>query len=204
MDADAWNDRYRTSELIWKAEPNRFLPPAVADLSPGRAVDLACGEGRNAVWLAAQGWQVLGVDFSSVAIDKARSLARERGVEVAWEVADLATWEPPAQSADLVGVFYLQVPSALRRTVLARAWSALAPGGVLLVVAHDSANIADGVGGPQDPSVLYTAEDVVADLLDVDGGEVVVERAERVERPVPDAPPPGVALDCLVRARRSG
>lgn len=204
MDADAWNDRYRTSELIWKAEPNRFLPPAVADLSPGRAVDLACGEGRNAVWLAAQGWQVLGVDFSSVAIDKARSLAHERGVEVAWEVADLATWEPPAQSADLVGVFYLQVPSALRRTVLARAWSALAPGGVLLVVAHDSANIADGVGGPQDPSVLYTAEDVVADLLDVDGGEVVVERAERVERPVPDAPPPGVALDCLVRARRSG
>jgi len=102
MDASDWNARYNTAELIWKGEPNQFLPPEVADLPVGRAVDLACGEGRNAVWLATQGWDITGVDFSDVGIAKAGNLATEHGVSGAWVTADVTTWAPPADGFELI------------------------------------------------------------------------------------------------------
>ena len=84
----------RRHELLWTAQPNRFLVAKSSDLSPGRALDVACGEGRNAVWLAEQGWQVTGVDFSEVALEKARRLAELRGVEAEWVQADLLDYRP--------------------------------------------------------------------------------------------------------------
>ena len=132
--------------------------------APGRALDLACGEGRNAVWLAEQGWDATGVDFSDAGLDKGRRLAADRGVEVEWVCADATSWDPPADGYDLVAVFYLQLPADGRRRAMGIAGRALAPNGTLLVVAHDSANLTDGVGGPQDPAVLYTPDDVLADL----------------------------------------
>ncbi len=89
MDPTAWNARYAGSELVWSAEPNRFLPQEAAGLTVGRAIDLACGEGRNAIWLARQGWEVVGVDFADAGIDKARRLASDAGVAVEWVVADV-------------------------------------------------------------------------------------------------------------------
>ncbi len=74
MDRNAWDERYAGDELVWSAQPNRFLVAEVETLPPGRALDLACGEGRNAVWLAERGWDVTGVDFSNAGIDKARRL----------------------------------------------------------------------------------------------------------------------------------
>ena len=199
MDQDDWDDRYSTAEYVWKADPNIFLPERAASLRVGRALDLACGEGRNAVWLAEQGWQVTGVDFSEVGLDKGRRLAAERRVEVEWVCADVTTWQPPAEGYDFVVVFYLQLPADQRRRAISVAARALAPRGTLLVVAHDSTNLAHGTGGPQDPTVLYGPGDVLADLesLDID---LTVERAETVERTVEGAPRP--ALDCLVRAHR--
>lgn len=88
-DAAAWDERYASAELVWGAEPNRFLPPEVAGLRPGRGVDLACGEGRNAIWLARQGWTMTGVDFSEVGISKARRLAAHAGVTVDLVVDDV-------------------------------------------------------------------------------------------------------------------
>jgi SAM-dependent methyltransferase len=82
MDRQQWDERYMTDELIWRAEPNRFLVEEVARMKPGRALDLACGEGRNALWLAERGWQVTGVDFSPVGLAKARRLAVVRRVDV--------------------------------------------------------------------------------------------------------------------------
>ena len=199
MDANQWNDRYATADYVWKADPNIFLVSEIAGLAPGRALDLACGEGRNAVWLAEQGWSATGVDFSDMGLDKGRRLAAERGVEVEWVCADATTWEPPAETFDLVAVFYLQLPADGRRQAIGIAGRALGPGGTLLVVAHDLANLVDGVGGPQDPVVLYAPEDVLDDLAAA-GIDVTVERAETVERPVAGADRP--ALDCLVRARR--
>ncbi len=199
MDHHDWDDRYATADYVWKAEPNRFLPEQAAGLRVGRALDLACGEGRNAVWLAEQGWETTGVDFSEVGLDKGRRLAAERQVEVDWVRADATTWQPPADGYDLVVVFYLQLPAKQRRRALAVAVRALAPDATLLVVAHDSANLAGGTGGPQNPSVLYGPGDVLADLEDLDVG-LEVERAETVERTVEGAERP--ALDCLVRVRR--
>ena len=193
MKRDAWNQRYAGTELVWTAQPNRFLVAETEDLPPGRALDLACGEGRNAVWLARRGWSVTGVDFAGAGLAKAARLAAEAGVEAEWVESDLLDYEPPVGAADLVIVFYLQVPADDRRAILRSAASAVAAGGTFLLVGHDASNLEHGHGGPQDPSVLYTAEDVVADL---EGFEV--ERADVVERPVETA----VALDVLVRARR--
>jgi SAM-dependent methyltransferase len=205
MDASDWNARYDTAELIWKGEPNQFLPPEVSELSPGTAVDLACGEGRNAVWLASQGWTVTGVDFSDVGIAKARALAAENGVSGTWVVADATSWEPPAPGYDLVAVFYLQLPADQRRSAMFTAVRALGIGGTLLIVGHDLLNLTEGHGGPQHPSVLLTAEDILDDLTAAEVAldcELVTEKAGRVERTVVTDEDDRTAIDTLVRVRR--
>ena len=197
MDRTWWDKRYAGSELLWSAEPNRFLASEAADLAPGRALDLACGEGRNAVWLAQQGWQVTGVDFSQAGLDKAAHLAEQRGVAVEWVLADLLEYEAPAAGFDLVVLAYMHVRARERRAIHARAAEALCPGGLLLVIGHDTTNIEDGHGGPQDPSILFTPQDVVADVP-----ELEIVKAERVLRPVPTPTGDAHAIDVLVRARR--
>jgi 2-polyprenyl-3-methyl-5-hydroxy-6-metoxy-1,4-benzoquinol methylase len=84
-----WDRRYSQPDLLWSATPNRFLVREVAELPPGRALDLACGEGRNALWLAERGWTVTGVDYSAVAIEKARRRSHDEGAEVDFACADL-------------------------------------------------------------------------------------------------------------------
>jgi SAM-dependent methyltransferase len=201
MDAHAWDDRYAASDLVWSREPNQFVAAELADLAPGSAVDLAAGEGRNAIWLASRGWSATAVDFSQVALDKGARLAGD--LDVTWVCADATTWQPPAP-VDLVVVAYLQVPEADRRRAVRSAIRMLRPGGTFLLVAHDSTNLAEGTGGPQDPAVLMSAEDVLGDL---DGIEVEVLRAERVAREVTTEDPHGgeqrrTAWDCLVRLVR--
>jgi SAM-dependent methyltransferase len=201
MDANAWDERYAASELVWSAGPNRFVAEELADLPPGTAVDLAAGEGRNAIWLARRGWSVTAVDFSQVALDKGRTLAGDTALE--WVCADATAWRPP-QPVDLTVVAYLQLPADQRRAAVRGAVESLAPGGTFLLVAHDSTNLTEGTGGPQDPAVLMTAEDVLADL---DGLPLEVVRAERVAREVSPGDdhrgePARTAWDCLVRVVR--
>ena len=198
MDNEAWNQRYAGRELVWTSA-NRFLVEETPTLPPGRALDVACGEGRNAVWLAERGWQVTGVDFSEVGLEKAGGLASARGVQAQWVIADLLEYSPEPRRFDLVLVFYLQVPADQRRAIVRTVAEAVAPGGMFLLVAHDSNNLEHGHGGPQDPAVLYTASDVVADL---DGSGLQIERAETVRRPVDTPDGERVALDALVRGRR--
>lgn len=198
MDAAAWDERYAATPLLWGAEANRWLIAEAADLPPGRALDLAAGEGRNAVWLAARGWTVTAVDFSATALDKGRRRAEALDVAVEWVQADLLAWTPPPRAFDLVVVAYLQLPPAQRRRVHRAAAGAVAEGGTLLVVAHDITNLTDGVGGPSDPTVLFGPEDVVADLAEA--AHLHVERAERVRRPVATETGPAEAIDVLVRA----
>ncbi|GAA1476552.1 class I SAM-dependent methyltransferase [Nocardioides aestuarii] len=199
MDAEAWDERYAASELVWSAGPNQFVADALGDLPPGRATDLAAGEGRNAIWLARRGWAVTAVDFSQVALDKGRRVAGD--AEVDWVRGDATTWRP-AEPVDLVVVAYLHLPADQRRAALRGAVGSLAPGGTFFLVGHDTTNIAEGTGGPQDPTVLSTAEDVLADL---EGLDVDVVRAERVARrvePEHGGEPDRVAWDCLVHLVR--
>lgn len=198
MDRDVWNRRYETSELVWTAEPNQFLVAETAGLVPGRALDLGAGEGRNAVWLAEHGWTVTAVDFSDVGLAKARDLASSRGVSID-TVCEDATRFHATSAFDLVVVLYLQLPADLRRAAYTGAAAALAPGGTLLVVGHDSTNLTEGYGGPQDEAVLFSPDDVVADLA---GSGLVIERAERVARSISTADGERRAIDALVRARR--
>lgn len=198
MDQKDWNHRYAGDELLWTARPNRFLVEEIESLTPGRALDLACGEGRNAVWLAEQGWQVTGVDFADVALEKARLLAEQRGLQAEWIHADLLEYEPEPDAYGLVIAFYLQIPPERLRPILARAAKAVAPGGTFLLVAHDSSNLTHGYGGPRDPDVLYTAEDVVAALVGLE-----IERAERVVRTIETDEGVREAIDALIRARRA-
>ena len=197
LDEQAWDKRYEGGELVWGAGPNRFLVEQVSNLKPGTALDVACGEGRNAIWLAQQGWRVVGVDFSSVGLDKARRLAQERGVAVDWRQGDLTTWIPP-NPYDLVVVMYLHLPTDVRRSVFAQMAKSVAVGGTMLVVGHDLSNLTEGYGGPQDLAVLYGPDDVVADL----DGILEIERAERVDRWVEGPEGEARAIDVLVRGRR--
>jgi SAM-dependent methyltransferase len=202
MDASAWDQRYAGTDLVWSATPNQFVAAELADLPPGRAADLAAGEGRNALWLATRGWRVTAVDFSAVGLDKGRAVEATLDLAhpVDWVCADVLAWAPPA-AYDLVVIAYLQVVAAERRAAVRRAVEALRPGGTFLLVAHDTSNLTEGVGGPQDASVLMTADDVLADL---DGIEVDVVRAGRVTREVPGEGGPATAYDALVRVVRRG
>ncbi|MFW6690735.1 class I SAM-dependent methyltransferase [Streptomyces sp. MAR4 CNX-425] len=217
MDSRAWDERYAAVDLVWGGAPNRWVAREVAEITPGRALDLAAGEGRNALWLAGRGWRVTAVDFSGVALDRGRRLAARAAADTAgrirWVRADLLEYVPERAAYELVVVAYLHLPAAARRRVLRRAAAALAPGGELLVVGHDTANLTGGTGGPRDAEVLFTAEDVLADLAEPPGpsespgppgARLERVRAERVRRPVAqEAGPPKDAIDALVRLRRT-
>lgn len=200
LEREDWNRRYAAEEFIWTVDANQFLVEELRSLAPGRALDLAAGEGRNAVWLAEQGWTVQAVDLSDVAVEKGKRLATARKVSDAIEFrqADLRNYEPEENRFDLVVLVYLQIPQLDLVPILKRAAKAVAPGGTFLLVAHDSTNLNHGYGGPQHPTLLYTAEQVVEAM----GSELEIEKAGRVYRPIKSNAGGHVAIDCLVRAKR--
>lgn len=209
MDSRAWDERYADNDLVWSATPNQFVAAELADLAPGSALDVACGEGRNALWLAERGWDVTAVDFSLTGLDKGRALQsrheRGRDMHIDWVHADVLDHDFGSAVFDLVVIAYLQVSANERQSVVRRCFDSLTEGGTLFVVAHDSTNLTEGTGGPQDASVLYTAEDVLSDL----GSKPYdVERAERVARTVEPSDehrgePARMAYDALVRLVRT-
>ena len=200
MDAAAWDERYAASELVWSAGPNQFvveqLTTHLSGTEPGRALDLAGGEGRNAVWFAEQGWATELVEFSAVALEKAGRLARERGVVLATTLADV-TAAPDLAPADLVLVCYLQLAAEPLARALGHAASLVAPSGTLLIIAHERDNLTHGYGGPQDPAVLPSVDQVLAAI---DGHGLVVEEAGTVRREVLTDDGPREAIDLIVRA----
>jgi SAM-dependent methyltransferase len=204
MDSTTWDKKYKDSELLWSADANVWVKDLTQDLPAGTALDIAAGEGRNALWLAARGWEVTAVDFSVVALQRARALADEHLGRDADRLttleADVETWVPKARSYDLVLVAYLHLPEQLRRSVMRAAAEAVASGGTLLVVGHDLENLGSGHGGPQNPEVLYRPSDIVADI---EPAGLIVDRSETAARSVTDGQgQPAEALDALVVARR--
>ena len=190
MDSHGWDVRYQEKELVWSGAPNMFLPPIVEGLDVGSALDLACGEGRNAIWLANQGWSVTGVDFSAVGIEKARRTAGDAVVD--WVVADVISYVPD-RTFDLVMIVYVHLDAADMKHLFANAARALAPGGTLIGVGHALRNLADGVGGPPYPDILWT-EDRIAPLVD---GLTIVQLTE-ILRPVENSEVD--AIDILLQA----
>ena len=195
MRREDWDRRYGDVENLWATKPNRFLVAEASELPVGRALDVACGEGQNAIWLASLGWDVTGVDFSEVAIGKASARAAREEIDAAFVCADLVEYEPARAAYDLVLVMYLHISSAQRRAVHEKAAAAVAPGGTFVLLGHDLANLTDGVGGPKDPDLLYTAAEIAAELpgLELEKATTVLRDVDGEERD---------AIDTLVRAHR--
>jgi SAM-dependent methyltransferase len=185
-----WDERYAASDRVWSAAPNAEVERILDDWPPGRALDLGAGEGRHAVWLAARHWRVTAVDFSAVGLAKGEAEATRQGVAVDWVVADARSWHPPQGMAyDLILAAYLH----LSADVLSRTTTWLAPGGALVVVGHSLRNLTEGVGGPSDPSLLHTPEQLRAAAEGLE-----TERCEEIVRST-DA---GDAIDAVLVARR--
>ncbi|MDX3431182.1 methyltransferase domain-containing protein [Streptomyces sp. NBC_01696] len=179
-DAEMWDDRYRESDRIWSGNPNVVLVREVEDLKPGRALDLGCGEGADAVWLARTGWQVTATDISRVALERAAVHAAEAGVadRVDWQWHDLGASFPEGEY-DLVSAQFLHSMGDLpREEILRRAAGAVAPGGVLLVVGH--------AGFPSwehdHPDMELPTTDEVLASLELPEGEWEVLLSEEHER----------------------
>ncbi|MGV9391883.1 class I SAM-dependent methyltransferase [Streptomyces olivaceus] len=177
--AEFWEARYRDTGRVWSGRPNTFLVREASGLAPGTALDLGCGEGADAVWLASRGWRVTGVDISATALERAAAHAAEAGVgdRVAWERHELGQSFPEG-SFDLVSAQYLQSPVALdQQTVLRAAARAVASGGTLLLVLH--AGWPSWQTEPPFDAVFPTLDGVVAEL-GLAEGEWAVEAKETV------------------------
>lgn len=203
--AETWWDRfYADPDHHWSGEANPVLVREVSDLPPGRALDLGCGEGGDATWLAQRGWTVTAVDIARPALDRAAARAAAAGVgdRIVWKRRDLAAWQPSGVF-DLVSVHYLHsVLDLPRDRILRAAAAAVAPGGVLLVVGHagDLPDHVDHAEGEHFP----TPEELLADLA-FEPDQWQVERAAQVARPAAthgDNSDAHLRTDVIVRARR--
>jgi SAM-dependent methyltransferase len=162
----SWDARYAGDDYLFGTEANQFLVSCRHLLAAGsRVLCIADGEGRNSVWLAAQGFDVDAFDPSGVAVAKARRLAAERGVSVGYTVADAESWEWPDGAYDAVAAIFVQFAAPdLRRRIFARIAAALRPGGLLLLEGYSLDQLAYGTGGPRSPDHLYTEEQLRAEL----------------------------------------
>jgi SAM-dependent methyltransferase len=180
--ADFWEARYRDSDRVWSGRPNELLVREVAHLAPGAALDLGCGEGADAVWLASRGWRVTGVDISPTALERAARHAAEAGVadRTAWERHELGESFPEGVF-DLVNVQYLQSPVPLdQRAVLRSAAGAVAEHGTLLVVMH--AGWPSWQTEPPFDADFPTLDSLLAELA-LPEDAWIVETRETVRRP---------------------
>ena len=159
-----WDARYEAKGALWGAEPNQFLAEIAEVLEPGTALDLGCGQGRNSLWLASRGFEVTGLDLSSVAIEQAKAVAAELDLDASFESVDLTTWDPAGRVWDLVVLTYLHLSHERRPVVHAAARRAVAPGGRLAVIAHHLDNFENGVGGPPVPELLFTEQQLAGDF----------------------------------------
>lgn len=158
MSAEQWDARYRDAPDLWTKEPNAQLVAFASDLAPGRALDVGAGDGRNAIWLATQGWAVTAIDLSAVALERAQARAAERGAQLECIVADWREHPFGEAAYDLVVVSYMHPQPSERSALFERAARALVPGGHLLTVGVILAD--HGRRGPPDSERLYTVDRV--------------------------------------------
>lgn len=160
MSSDFWNARYATDDYIFGTAPNGFLASQAALIQPGmRALAIADGEGRNGVWLAEHGVSVHAIDVSPVALEKARKLARERGVTLEFEQADALDWHWPEAAYDLIAAIFIQfAPPPERDRIIAGIRRSLRPGGLLILQGYTPRQIEFATGGPPSAANMYTAE----------------------------------------------
>jgi SAM-dependent methyltransferase len=202
-----WDQRYSGSTRVWSGRPNPALTEQVAALTPGTALEVGCGEGADAIWLAIQGWQVTGVDFSAQALHRAAAhTPAHLAARLTWSQSDVLTWDAERDGHssvagyDLVAAAFLHFPRPLRRRVFKALAAQVAPGGSLMIVGHHPSDMNTSIPCPPEPDLYYTAEDLAADLPQ---HAWIIHT--RQARPRKDAAPTGEAVtihDTVLRAQR--
>lgn len=201
---DFWDERYRSVQRVWSGNPNPQLVAEVTGRPVGLALEAACGEGADAIWLARRGWTVLATDISGVALERAAQHARDTDPEAAarieWRRADLLAQPPEPGGFDLVSAQFLHLPPEPRTRLFTALAAAVRDGGMLLVVAHHPSDLGTGVPRPPMPERFYTPDEV-AGLLD---GSWTINVCEARGRPA--TTPDGVEVtihDTVLAATRA-
>lgn len=198
MDAQYWDETYRGKPQLFSGAPNGVLLTEATGLPPGHALDLGCGEGADAHWLARRGWRVTAVDISPTALRRAADAAPDLADQVAWTAADLTRTPPRPHAFDLVTAHYFPLPRTPDHTALRGVLEAVAPGGTLLFTGHDLADLPDHVEREFSPHDFYQPAEVAALL----GPEWTVLVDETRPRATPAPPGTGHTHDTVLRARR--
>lgn len=205
FDRRYWEDRYATPGFAWSGDPNPVLVTETSSLTPGRALDIGSGEGGDALWLAARGWRVTGVDIAQSALDKARARAEsvdpDAATRMEWQQRDLTVWAPPPAAYDLVSSQFMHLPDPARAGLFRALAAAVAPGGTLLIVGHDLSDLDSGAHRMHHVELMFGVDDVLAAI---EGEGLLVEVAESRSRTAPAAAGGTTTVrDVVVRARRA-
>jgi SAM-dependent methyltransferase len=200
-----WDERYRSAPRVWSGDPNPQLVAEVAARPPGRALDVGCGEGADAIWLARRGWAVVAADISGVALERGARHARDTdpvaSARIEWRQVDLLAGPPGPGSFDLVSAQFMQLPPEPRTRLFTALAASVRAGGTLLVVGHHPSDLATGVARPPMPELFYSPDEI-ASLLD---HSWTVEVSEARPRPAstPDGAEATVHDSVLVATHRA-
>lgn len=179
MDGGAWDAIYAEKPAMWSGEPNAQLVAQAADLTPGTALDVGCGEGADAVWLAGRGWDVTASDISGLALERARAHAASTGAAITFVQSDVTSDPPAAGSYDLVSAQFFQLPEPPRNRAMRVLGEAVSPGGHLLVVGHHPSHDTTSAGKPRAVDRLYAPQEISTLFPVLEWDEVVSETRER-------------------------
>lgn len=172
-----WDERYAANEYVYGKEPNEFLRSRLDGLSPGKILLPGEGEGRNAVYAASRGWDVLAFDQSETAKTKALMLAEEKNVEINYRIGSLLDIKIEQETIDLVGLIYFHLLPEARTRYHAYLADMLEPGGMIIMEVFSKKQINNESGGPKDLQLLYSLDDIIQDF---DGMEVLYAKEESV------------------------
>jgi SAM-dependent methyltransferase len=200
VDRQFWDSKYSVAEFVYTKEVNRFVKEHLANLPPGRAIDLAGGEGRNTVFLAQKGWLVENIDISSVGLEKCQELALERGVSknVITNNASALDFESELAPVDLGLIGYLQIPQQELEIAITRLVANLKPDGIFFGVWHALENLESGFGGPQDPKLL-PSKDSLGEILSGLNLEISFVENRDGQIQTRDGLRPSITLVCLAK-----
>lgn len=165
---EKWNNRYSEEEYNYGKNPNEFLKAELKNVEPGKILFVGEGEGRNAVYAATLGWTVDAFDYSEIGKDKAEKLANEFEVKINYSIIDFAMYEPKESYYDAVGIFFIHLEEQLRAKLFQKIIKSLKPGGKIILECFEKEQINYSSGGPKDPAMLYSLEDIVNEFIDLE------------------------------------